>query len=229
MKELSRAETSAPNRTMLKFKIIPVTPFQQNCTLLWCDQTGQAAVVDPGGEPERVLGVIKDVGVEPTKILITHGHLDHVGGVADLAERFDLPVEGPHRDDDFLLKSLLAQSQLFGVPEVRSVSVGRWLEDGDSVRIGALKLHVIHCPGHSPGHVVFFDEESRLAQVGDVLFQSSVGRSDLPRGNHQHLVDSIRRNLFPLGDDIRFIPGHGPMSSFGIERRSNPFVRDGLI
>ncbi len=212
---------------MLRFKIIPVTPFQQNCTLLWCDETGHAAVVDPGGESERVLAAIGEVRVEPVKILITHAHLDHVGGVAELAERLDLPIEGPHRGDDFLLESLPVQSQMFGVPEIRPLVTGRWLEDGDSVPLGALELRVIHCPGHSPGHVVFFDETSRLAQVGDVLFQGSIGRTDfLPHGNHQELVNSIRRRLFPLGDDVRFIPGHGPMSSFGDERRSNPFVRD---
>lgn len=214
---------------VLRFKIIPVTLFQQNCTLLWCDQTGHAAVVDPGGETTRVLATIQEVGVEPIKILLTHGHLDHVGGAAELAERLDLPIEGPHRGDDFLLKSLVAQSQMFGVPEVRGVSTGCWLEDGDSVRVGALALRVIHCPGHSPGHVIFFDETARLAQVGDVLFQGSIGRTDLPRGNHQDLLDSIRRRLFPLGDDVQFIPGHGPMSSFGDERRSNPFVHDPLV
>ncbi len=211
---------------MLRFKIIPVTPFQQNCTLLWCDETGHAAVVDPGGEQGRVLAAIREAGVEPVKVLLTHGHLDHVGGVAELAESLDLPIEGPHREDDFLLESLLLQSQMFGVPEVRSFSPGRWLEDGDSVRVGALELRVIHCPGHSPGHVVFFDETARLAQVGDVLFQGSIGRTDLPRGDYQELLDSIRGRLFPLGDDVRFIPGHGPMSSFGDERRTNPFVRD---
>lgn len=214
---------------MLRFKIIPVTLFQQNCTLLWCDETGHAAVVDPGGEQERVLATIQEVGVEPVKVLLTHGHLDHVGGVAELAESLDLPIEGPHRNDDFLLASLPDQSRMFGVPEVRSFSPERWLEDGDLVRIGALELRVIHCPGHSPGHVVFCDETSRLAQVGDVLFQGSIGRTDLPRGNHQELLDSIRRRLFPLGDDVRFIPGHGPMSSFGDERRSNPFVGDSRV
>lgn len=213
---------------MLKSKIIPVTPFQQNCTLLWCDETGQAAVVDPGGEQGRVLAAIREVGVEPVKILLTHGHLDHVGGTAELAESLELPIEGPHREDAFLIESLAAQSQMFGVPKVRSFSPGRWLEDGDRVRIGALDLRVIHCPGHSPGHIIFFEETSRLAQVGDVLFQGSIGRTDLPRGNYQELLDSIRGRLFPLGDDVRFIPGHGPMSSFGDERRNNPFVRDPL-
>jgi len=213
---------------MLKFKIIPVTLFQQNCTLLWCDDTNQAAVVDPGGERDRVLAAIREAGVEPVKILLTHGHLDHVGGTAELAESLDLPIEGPHRDDGFLIESLSGQSQMFGVPEVPSFSPGRWLEDGDSIRIGALELRVIHCPGHSPGHIIFFEEISRLAQVGDVLFQGSIGRTDLPRGNYQELLGSIRGRLFPLGDDIQFIPGHGPMSSFGDERRTNPFVRDPL-
>ena len=213
---------------MLQFKIVPVTPFQQNCTLLWCEETGRAAVVDPGGDLELILAAIREADVEPEKILLTHGHLDHVGGVADLAEQLQLPIEGPHRDDGFLIESssLIAQSQMFGTPRVRSFTPGRWLADGDKVQIGTLDLDVIHCPGHSPGHLVFFETTSRLAQVGDVLFQGSIGRTDLPRGNYQALLDSIRSRLFPLGDDVQFIPGHGPMSSFGTERRVNPFVRD---
>jgi hydroxyacylglutathione hydrolase len=211
---------------MLQFKVIPVTPFQQNCTLLWCDETRRAAVVDPGGDLELILAAIRQAGVEAEKVLLTHGHLDHVGGAAELADRLDLPIEGPHRDDDFWLRSLAAQSQMFGVSQARPVTTGRWLEDGDRVSIGARELEVIHCPGHTPGHVVFFDREAKLAQVGDVLFQGSIGRTDFPRGSYQDLLSSILQRLFPLGDDIRFIPGHGPMSSFGIERRTNPFVRD---
>lgn len=213
---------------MLQFKIVPVTPFQQNCTLLWCDKTGQAAVVDPGGDLKRILAMIDEADVEPTRVLLTHGHVDHVGAAAELAECFDLPIEGPHQDDEFLLhsSSLLAQCQMFGAPPVRSFIPERWLQDGDLVRLGDSELEVIHCPGHSPGHVVFFDRESRLAQVGDVLFQGSIGRTDLPRGSHQDLLDSIHTRLFPLGADVRFIPGHGPMSSFGVECRVNPFVRD---
>jgi hydroxyacylglutathione hydrolase len=211
---------------MLHFKIIPVTPFQQNCTLLWCDETARAAVVDPGGDLELILRGIRQAGVEPVKILLTHGHVDHVGGVADLAERLDLPIEGPHRDDDLWLRSLAGQARMFGVAEARSFTTGRWLTDGDRVELGGRELEVIHCPGHTPGHVVFFDRAAKLAQVGDVLFQGSIGRTDFPGGSYQDLVSSIRSRLFPLGDDVRFIPGHGPMSSFGIERRNNPFVRD---
>lgn len=214
---------------MLQFKIIPVTLFQQNCTLFWCDETNQAAIVDPGGEPERVLDAIEEAQVEPTKILLTHGHLDHVGGTAELAEHLDLPIEGPHRGDELLIASLEMQSRMFGVPTVRPFSTGRWLEHGDSVSLGALEFQVLHCPGHSPGHVVFFDQASGLAQVGDVLFQGSIGRTDLPGGNQEELLDAIRQRLFPLGDDVRFIPGHGPMSNIGVERRSNPFVRDHFL
>lgn len=214
---------------MLQFKIVPVTPFQQNCTLLWCDQSREAAIVDPGGDVEDILAAIREAEVTPARILLTHGHLDHVGGTAELAEQLGLPIEGPHRADNFWIQSLAAQSQLFGVGAVRPFTTGRWLADGDRIRVGAATLEVIHCPGHTPGHVVFFDREARLAQVGDVLFQGSIGRTNFPRGDHQELLDSIRRKLFPLGDDVRFIPGHGPMSSFGVERLSNPFVRDPRI
>jgi len=211
---------------MLQFKIIPVTPFQQNCTLLWCDQTTEAAVVDPGGDVDLILTGIRQAGVKPKKILLTHGHMDHVGGVAELAEHLHLPIEGPHPNDEFWLQSLGSQSQMFGVAPVRTFTPGRWLEDGDRVLLGAREFEVIHCPGHTPGHVVFFDREAKLAQVGDVLFQGSIGRTDFPRGSYEDLLRSIRERLFPLGDDVRFISGHGPMSSFGIERRTNPFVRD---
>ncbi len=214
---------------MLQFKIVPVTPFQQNCTLLWCDQSREAVIVDPGGDVEDILAAIREAEVTPARILLTHGHIDHVGGTAELAEQLALPIEGPHRADNFWIQSLAAQSQLFGVGAVRPFTTGRWLADGDRIRVGTATLEVIHCPGHTPGHVVFFDREGRLAQVGDVLFQGSIGRTNFPRGDHQELLDSIRRKLFPLGDDVRFIPGHGPMSSFGVERLSNPFVRDPRI
>jgi glyoxylase-like metal-dependent hydrolase (beta-lactamase superfamily II) len=210
---------------MLRYRIIPVTPLQQNCTLLWCELTGQAAIIDPGGDVDLILSALDQTGAEPTRILLTHGHVDHVGGTAELSRRLGLPIEGPHRDDDFLIRAIPVQCDLFGLPRVESFATDRWLEHGDRLKLGETEIDVIHCPGHTPGHIVFFSRTDRLAQVGDVLFQGSVGRTDFPRGNHQDLLDSIRHRLFPLGDDVRFIPGHGPMSSFGVERRSNPFVR----
>lgn len=211
---------------MLKYRVIPVTPLQQNCTLLWCDTTGQAAVIDPGGDVDRILRVIEDARVDPTKILLTHGHADHVAGTGELAKRLDLPIEGPHREDEFLLNALSIQCELFRLPPVESFTTGRWLKQGDKVSIGQAQIDVIHCPGHTPGHVVFFAAADRLAQVGDVLFQGSIGRTDFPRGSHSDLLDSIRNRLFPLGDDVVFIPGHGPVSTFGAERLTNPFVRE---
>jgi len=210
----------------MKFSIIPVTPFQQNCTLIWCEVTGRAAVVDPGGDLDRILAKVDEKGVQLEKILLTHAHIDHAGGTHELATLKGLPIEGPQRGDLFWIESLAQQSQMFGFPQVAGFTPDRWLEDGDSVTVGEQRLQVLHCPGHTPGHVVFFHEKSRLALVGDVLFQGSIGRTDFPRGNHQQLIDSIRNKLFPLGDDVTFIPGHGPLSTFGEERRSNPFVSD---
>ncbi len=210
---------------MLRYRIIPVTPLQQNCTLLWCELTGQAAIIDPGGDVDLILSALDQTGAEPTRILLTHGHVDHVGGTAELSRRLGLPIEGPHRDDDFLIRAIPVQCDLFGLPRVESFATDRWLEHGDRLNLGETEIDVIHCPGHTPGHIVFFSRTDRLAQVGDVLFQGSIGRTDFPRGNHQDLLNSIRHRLFPLGDDVRFIPGHGPTSSFGAERRNNPFVR----
>ncbi|MEY6433664.1 MBL fold metallo-hydrolase [Thioalkalicoccus limnaeus] len=207
-------------------RILPVTPFQQNCTLLWCDATRETAIVDPGGDLERIHQAISDDRLIPTQILLTHGHIDHVGGAARLARELSVPIAGPHPDDAFLLESLPQQSQMFGLPKVDALTPDRWLTVDDEIRIGHRVLTIVHCPGHTPGHLVFVDLDDRLAQVGDVLFAGSIGRTDFPRGNHRDLLDSIRQRLFPLGDDIRFIPGHGPMSSFGEERRHNPFVGD---
>ncbi|MGQ9370207.1 MBL fold metallo-hydrolase [Azospirillum sp. ST 5-10] len=208
----------------MKYAIVPVTPFQQNCSVLWCEATMKAAVVDPGGDVDRILRAIERAGVTPEKILVTHGHIDHVGGVADLAARLGLPIEGPHREDRFLIDGMPMQSQMFGFPPTRSFTPDRWLDEGDTVTVGAQTLAVRHCPGHTPGHVVFFHAASRLAVVGDVLFQGSVGRTDFPRGDHAALIDAIHGKLLPLGDDVAFIPGHGPMSTLGQERLHNPFL-----
>ena len=214
---------------MMKYQIIPVTPFEQNCSLLWCEQTRQAAVVDPGGDLERILAAVDQAGVEPGAILLTHAHIDHAGATAELAERIGVPVIGPQREDLFWIQALPEQSRSFGFPPARSFEPDRWLEHGDTVEIGEQVLEVLHCPGHTPGHVVFYSRPDDLAVVGDVLFNGSIGRTDFPRGNFQDLVHSIRERLFPLGDQVAFIPGHGPMSTFGEERRHNPFVGDGAI
>ena len=208
----------------MRYAIIPVTPFEQNCTVFWCEKTHQAAIIDPGGDVERIVGLLEQEQLTPAKILVTHGHLDHAGGVAVLAELTGVPIEGPHEDDRFWIDGMPQQSKMFGVPGVRSFTPDRWLKDGDKVRFGDVELDVLHCPGHTPGHVVFFHSPSRLAQVGDVLFQGSIGRTDFPRGDYDTLIRSIKERLFPLGDDVEFIPGHGPMSTFGDERRYNPFL-----
>lgn len=210
----------------LKFQIVPVTPFEQNCTLLWCDETLHAAVVDPGGDLRRITAAVEKNGLQLERILVTHGHIDHAGGVADLAERFSLPVEGPHREDRFWIDNMPQQAQMYGFANVRSFTPDRWLGQGDSVRFGNVEMQVLHCPGHTPGHVVFFNDSARLALVGDVLFKGSVGRTDFPKGDFDALINSIRRKLWPLGDDVTFISGHGPMSTFGEERLNNPFCGD---
>ncbi|MDT0496711.1 MBL fold metallo-hydrolase [Algiphilus sp. W345] len=213
----------------LQAEILPVTAFQQNCSLVWDAQTMQGTLVDAGGDPDRLLAAVAARGVKLEKLLVTHGHLDHCGVVAELAERLGLPIEGPHRDDAFWIESMPQLAQQYGFPPSRSFVPDRWLEDGDRVQLGGLDFDVIHCPGHTPGHVVFHHAPSQLAFVGDVLFQGSIGRTDFPRGNHQDLIDSIRNKLFPRGDEIRFVPGHGPISTFGQERRSNPYVADSVV
>ncbi len=208
----------------MRYTIIPVTDYQQNCTLLVCEQTNKAALVDPGGDLDVLLNEVKKQGVDLESILVTHGHLDHVGGVAELAQRLSLPIIGPQREDDFWIQMVPKQCQMFGFPESSSFTPTRWLIDGDTVLVGNEVLDVIHCPGHTPGHVVFFSATERLAIVGDVLFKGSIGRTDFPKGDHQPLIDSIQQKLWPLGEDVKFIPGHGPMSTFGYEMRSNPYV-----
>jgi len=211
----------------LQAAVIPVTPFQQNCTLMWCTKTNEGVFVDPGGEIDRLLAIAEEQGVKLVKILVTHGHIDHAGGVADMAERLGIPIEGPHEDDLFWIEQLTEQGDRFGTGEnARAFVPDRWLVGGDTVTFGDIELQVRHCPGHTPGHVIFFHEGLKLAQVGDVLFRGSIGRTDFPKGDHETLLASIREQLWPLGDDVTFIPGHGSTSTFGDERRSNPFVAD---
>ncbi|MFA9438931.1 MBL fold metallo-hydrolase [Uliginosibacterium sp. sgz301328] len=210
----------------LEYKIVPVTAFMQNCTILWCTESMEAAVVDPGGDLPRIEAQLAATGARLTKILLTHGHIDHAGAAAELAENAGVPIEGPQEEERFWIEKLADQSRMFGLPPSRSFEPNRWLDDGDTVTVGREALQVLHCPGHTPGHVVFFHAPSRLAVVGDVLFAGSIGRTDFPRGDHAALIGAIRGKLWPLGDDVDFIPGHGPMSSFGVERASNPFVGD---
>lgn len=210
----------------MKVRIQPVTPFQQNASLLVCEETARAAVVDPGGDLDLLEQAIEDEGARVERILVTHGHVDHAGGVAELARRLGVPVEGPAPEDRFWIEALPVQARQFGLPAAESFQPDRWLAQGDRVRVGAQELEVLQCPGHTPGHVVFFDPASRIAWVGDVLFQGSIGRTDFPRGDYDTLIASIRERLLPLGDDVTFVPGHGPTSTLGRERRSNPFLLD---
>ncbi len=212
----------------MKFVVIPVTPFQQNCTLLWCEETLRGAVVDPGGDLDRILAAVDKHGVTLEKILLTHGHIDHAGGAAALKRQTGLPIEGPQEEERFWIEQLGKQSQMFGFPQAEAFEPDRWLEQGDTVSVGSGELQVRHTPGHTPGHIIFFDPHTRVAMVGDVLFAGSIGRTDFPRGDHATLIRSIRNELWPLGDDVSFIPGHGPVSTFGQERRSNPYFGDGV-
>ncbi len=208
----------------LRAAIIPVTPFQQNCTLLWCEETKRAAVFDPGGDLLRIQDAIGQTGVTVEKILLTHGHIDHAGGAADLRDRLGVPIEGPHRADLFLLESLAETGRSYGIAGARAVTPDRWLDEGDEVTIGNASFSLLHCPGHSPGSVVFVQAEQRFAIMGDVLFRGSVGRTDLPGGDHEALIRSIKDKILPLGDDLTFICGHGPASTVGAERATNPFL-----
>jgi glyoxylase-like metal-dependent hydrolase (beta-lactamase superfamily II) len=210
----------------MRVTVIPVTPFRQNCSLLRCERTGEAAIVDPGGDLDLIEAAIASERADVRQVLLTHGHLDHAGAAAQLARRIAVPIVGPHRDDAFLLDALAEYGARYGFSDTTAVEPNRWLDDGDTVDVGECRLDVIHCPGHTPGHVVFYDAASNVALVGDVIFNGSVGRTDLPRGSYPALVDSIRRKLWPLGEFVTFYPGHGPTSTFGWERKCNPFVAD---
>ena len=210
----------------LKVVVVPVTPFQQNCSLLWCQQTGKGAAIDPGGDIDQIVAAAEEHGIEIERLLITHGHIDHAGGAAALAERLGVHIEGPHESDRFLIENISKQGAQFGLAGAIAFEPERWLEAGDRVTVGEIELDVLHCPGHTPGHVVYFAAQAELAFVGDVLFNGSVGRTDLPGGDHATLISSIREKLWPLGNEVTFISGHGPASTFGAERQSNAFVSD---
>ena len=211
--------------TKTKAVIVPVTPFQQNCTLLWCEVTKRAVVIDPGGDLPEVERAIARAGVSVDKIWLTHGHVDHVAGASDLKTNLKVSIEGPHKDDLFLLQHVAETGRSYGMWNASNVTPDRWLEEGDQVQIGELTFNVLHCPGHSPGSIVYFNPVQRLAIVGDVLFAGSIGRTDLPGGDYQQLIETIKDKLLPLGDDVAIISGHGPTSTIGHERATNPFLQ----
>jgi len=210
----------------IRVALVPVTAYQQNCSVLKCESTGMTAIVDPGGDIEQILAAVKQVGGEVEKIILTHGHMDHCAASDVLRKQLGVPIEGPHEGDRFWIEKLPEWCKMAKFPHADAFEPDRWLNEGDTVSVGEQTLKVFHCPGHTPGHVVFLHEGRRLAWVGDVIFQGSIGRTDFPHGDHDALIASIRETLFPLGDDITFIPGHGPTSTFGQERQSNPFVAD---
>ncbi|MDE9551129.1 MBL fold metallo-hydrolase [Xenorhabdus bovienii] len=210
----------------MNYHIIPVTTVMQNCTLIWCEETLEAAIVDPGGEAEKLISEIERRGLKLTQILLTHGHYDHVGATVDVAKHFNVPVHGPHKADAFWIEALEVQCQMFGVEACPSFTPERWLDEGDTLQIGNIEFSVLHCPGHTPGHIIFANHIDKLISMGDVLFKGSIGRTDFPGGNYDDLIQSIKEKVIPLGDDFHFIPGHGPMSTLGHERKTNPFLQD---
>ncbi len=215
---------SSANIKGLRAAIVPVTPFQQNCTLIWDDATKTGAVIDPGGDLDQIKAAIAEVGLKVEKILLTHGHIDHAGGAAELKDALGVPIEGPHGADRFLLDNLAKQGAAYGIP-AQPVTPDRWLEEGETVTVGGHVFEVLHCPGHSPGSVVLINHPHKLIIMGDVLFRGSIGRTDFPYGDHDALINAIKTKLMPLGDDYAFICGHGPTSTIGAERQSNPFLR----
>lgn len=210
---------------MLQRLTLPVTAFDQNCSLVWCSDTHEAALIDPGGDMPKLLAAIESRGLTLKAIWLTHAHIDHAGATGTIARTLSVPIIGPHPGDQFWIDALPQQSQMFGFPQAEAFTPTQWLKDGDTVTLGQHTLQVLHCPGHTPGHVVFYTPELQHAFVGDVLFAGSIGRTDFPQGNHADLINAIKGKLLPLGDDITFTPGHGPESTLGEERRFNPYLR----
>ena len=216
--------SAAAPEDRLKAAVVQVTPFEQNCTLIWDEATKRGAVVDPGGDVERIEGAIAQVGLTVEKIVLTHGHLDHVGGAAELKQKLGVEIEGPHMADKFLMEGVEEQAARYGLSGLRNATSDRWMNEGETLTIGRHDFEIFHCPGHSPGSLVYVNRPNRFALVGDVIFRGSIGRTDFPYGDHDALINAIKTKLFPLGDEIAFICGHGPMGQFGMERQSNPFL-----
>ncbi|GAA6135752.1 MBL fold metallo-hydrolase [Oceaniserpentilla sp. 4NH20-0058] len=208
----------------LQYQIVPVTAFEQNCSILWCDETQQAVVVDPGGDLHKIEAALKSLSVQLTAVWLTHGHIDHAGATATVSESYGIPIIGPQKEEQFWIDMLPQQSAMFGFPQAGMFTPDQWLEQGDTVTVGNQTLRVMHTPGHTPGHVVFYSEPAKLVVVGDVLFNGGIGRTDFPKGDHQTLINAIKDQLFTLPEETQFIPGHGPMSTIGHEKRTNPFV-----
>ncbi|MBU0654347.1 MAG: MBL fold metallo-hydrolase [Gammaproteobacteria bacterium] len=209
----------------MQYQTIPVTAFMQNCSIIWCEQTKACAFVDPGGDADKLIAFVEKHSLQPVGVFLTHAHLDHVGGTQALAKHYHIPISGPHEADQYWLDALPVQARQFGLPHCDAFVPDRWLQHGDTLDFGQQQLEVLHTPGHTPGHVVFFHRNSKLLFAGDVLFQGSIGRTDFPGGNHQQLMDSIKKQLWTLGDDVTVVPGHGPNTQIGEERRYNPYVR----
>ena len=223
------SEQNQTQPSKLQVRLIPVTPLQQNTSLVWSSETMEGVFVDPGGEIDRLMGAAEHFGVKIVAVWLTHGHLDHAGAAADVAERAGCPIIGPHKDDQWLLDEIEAQGAKYGIADGRNVTPDRYLEDGDELELDGMKFGVVHTPGHTPGHVVIYNRDNALAFVGDVLFRGSIGRTDFPKGDFNQLINSITGKLWPLGNEMRFVPGHGPMSTFGVERQSNGFVADSVL